>query len=78
MDTIRNKVARSSLVVGLVGALMLVGAGAANATTDPVETAFNDMEAKVTTYGAAIVALVVLAVAIFLGIKYLKRGVSKA
>lgn len=53
-------------------------AGPSSATTDPVATAFDDMEAKVTTYGAAIVALVVLAVGIFLGIKYLRKGVSKA
>lgn len=57
----------------------LLGAGPASATpADPVGDAFDEMQGKITTYGAAIVGLVVLSVGIFLGIKYLRKGVSKA
>ena len=73
---------RSGLVAGATAGLTMVAlvlAGAASATPpDPVADAFTSMGAKVTLYGAAIVTLVVLAVGIFLGIKYLRKGVSKA
>jgi len=81
-DKLKEAGARVGLVFGAVGTLMTLGvllAGEAGATPpDPVATAFNDMNGKVTTYGAAIVALVVLSVGIFLGIKYLRKGTSKA
>lgn len=71
--------AKVGLVTGLTALMLVAGMGAASAEpADPVTTAFNDMEGKITTYGAAIVGLVVLAVGIFLGIKYLRKGVSKA
>ena len=57
-------------------AIML--AGGASATTDPVADAFTTMQGKVVTYGGAIVALVIVSAGIFLGIKYLRKGVSKA
>jgi hypothetical protein len=64
-------------------ALMVVGmfvmAGAASATpADPVGDAFDTLQGKVTLYGAAVVALVVAVVVLFFGIKFLKRGASKA
>jgi hypothetical protein len=68
----------STLAALMIGAFAMASAGNATTTTDPVSDAFTDMNGKVTTYGAAIVALVVLAVGIFLGIKYLRKGVSKA
>lgn len=58
--------------------MALVLAGPSSASTDPAETAISDMGAKVTTYGTAILALVVLSAGIFLGIKYLRKGISKA
>lgn len=69
---------RAAVLTGLTALMFVAGTAAANAATDPVADAFTSMEGKVTTYGAAIVALVVLAVGIFLGIKYLRKGVSKA
>lgn len=56
-------------------AVMLAGAASA---TDPVTAAFTDMQAKVVLYGGAIVALVVVSAALFLGIKYLRKGTQKA
>jgi hypothetical protein len=76
---ISGRVAAVSAAVGTLMTLGFILAGPASATpADPVQAAFDDMESKVTLYGAAIVALVVLAVGIFLGIKYLRKGVSKA
>lgn len=80
MDKIKGLAGRTGLVGGtVVGvfAVMAILAGTASAD-DPVTAAFTEMNSKVTTYGAAIVALVVLSVGIFLGIKYLRKGVSKA
>jgi hypothetical protein len=45
---------------------------------DSTLTAFNDLQDKVGTYGGAIVGLVVAAVVVTFGIKWLKRGASKA
>lgn len=70
--------ALTSMTVGTLG-VMLALAGSASATpVDPIETAFDGLSAKITLYGGFIVALVVLSVGIFLGIKYLRKGVSKA
>lgn len=73
---------RAGVLGALVTTFMLgafIAAGSASATVaDPVDQAFTDMQGKVTTYGAAIVALVVVAAGIFLGVKYLKKGLSKA
>lgn len=79
MITVRERAAQIGALFSALFVMGVVGAAGASATpADPVETAFNDMEAKVTTYGGAIVALVVLSIGIFLGIKYLRKGVSKA
>lgn len=73
---------KSALVGGAVGTLFMTAfilAGSASAqTVDPVEGAFTSMNDKIQTYGVAIVGLVVLAAGIFLGIKYLRKGVSHA
>lgn len=81
MENVKQIAGRVALGFSAVsGALMLgfVLAGPSSAAADPVTTAFNDMEGKITTYGTAIVGLVVLAVGIFLGIKYLRKGTSAA
>lgn len=79
MNTITKRAATASAFLGTVLTMGFILAGPASATpADPIDAAFTSMEGKVTTYGVAIVSLVVLAVALFLGIKYLKRGVSKA
>lgn len=69
-------------LVGVVSTLFLAGglaaAGPASAAADPVGDAFGDMQAKVVLYGGLIVSLVVASIVIFLGIKYLRKGVSKA
>lgn len=79
MEIIKDRAARVGAAFSALFVLGVLGAGAASATpADPVETAFTDMEGKITTYGGAIVALVVLSIGIMLGIKYLRKGVSKA
>lgn len=81
VDNIKQIGGRVGMGVSALGTLLMVGvmlAGPSSAAGDPVAGAFDDMETKVTTYGAAIVALVVLSVGIFLGIKYLRKGISKA
>lgn len=81
LDSMKAGAARVGMLTGATAGIAMLGfflAGSASAQGDPIETAFTDMEGKVTTYGGAIVALVVIAAAIFLGIKYLKKGVSKA
>jgi len=77
---VKNMIGRGAAIVSTLGTLTVLGfvlAGPASAA-DPVTTAFADMESKITLYGGAIVALVVLSAALFLGIKYLRKGVSKA
>lgn len=73
---------RVALVTGAVTTALFMGlfmAGPASATpADPVTDAFSDMSAKIVSYGALVVGLVVLAVGIFLGIKWLRKGVSAA
>lgn len=79
VESIKDRAAALGAVLSTLFVVGILTASGASATpADPVETAFTDMESKVTTYGGAIVSLVVLAVGIFLGIKYLRKGVSKA
>lgn len=77
MKEIAGRVAGIGAALSTMVVLGFVLAGPASAA-DPVTTAFDDMESKITLYGGAIVALVVLSAALFLGIKYLRKGVSKA
>lgn len=83
MERFKNLAGRAGLVTGMTAglgmvALVLAGPASAAPGDDPALDGINDMAAKVTTYGAAIVALVVLSAGLFLGIKYLRKGVSKA
>lgn len=78
MENLKQIGARVGMVLTFASLVVVGSVSAASAQTDPVADAFTSMEGKITTYGGAIVALVVLAVGIFLGIKYLRKGVSKA
>lgn len=77
---------RLAIMAGMFGALsvmaFMVMGEAANATTTTtpatVDDGFTQLNDKITTYGGSIVALVVLAAGIFIGVKYLKKGLSKA
>jgi hypothetical protein len=76
---------RAGVVWAAVVGLFLAGfvaASGASATTDPppdpVSQGFTDAGTKVALYGGAMVALVLVGLLIMLGIKYLRRGVSKA
>lgn len=68
-----------SAVVALftTGLLFASGANAA-AGDDPALDAITGLGTKVTLYGGAIVALVAISMAIWLGIRYMKSGTSKA
>lgn len=69
----------AATVAGLLTVVGFVGAGAAMATpADPVAGAFTSMQDKIVTYGAAIVGLVVASAVIFLGVKYIRKGLAKA
>lgn len=82
MERFKEMGGRAAVLGSAVTGTLLMGfimAGPASATpADPVEAAFSDMSAKIVTYGALVVGLVVLAVGIFLGIKWLRKGVSAA
>lgn len=79
MNQIMQKSGLAGIGTALLFAASMVLAGAASATpADPVGDAFTELQGKVTTYGAAVVALVVAVVVLFFGIKFLKRGASKA
>lgn len=79
LDRIKDGGARVGVGFTVLGAMLMTSvilAGSASAAVDPVETAFNDMEGKVTTYGAALAAITVLAVGILLGLAWLKKARS--
>lgn len=82
IDILKSSVQRLGLVSGVAATLTMAAflvAGAANAqATDPVDTAFDTLQSKVTTYGGATVALVVAVVVLFFGIKMLRKGAAKA
>lgn len=56
-----------------VGVSMLFGSVGAFAQSDPFATAVAAAEAKVDTYGAALVGLAAVAVLFFIAIKYVKK-----
>lgn len=66
------------LSVTMIGVLAMAGSASATPPADPVEDAFGDLQDKVTLYGGLIVALVVAVVILFFGLKFLKKGASKA
>lgn len=79
METFKQLGGRAALGMSAVGALIMTGivlAGPASATADPISTAFDDLESKVTLYGTALVTLVVLAIGILFGIGWLKKARS--
>lgn len=82
MEKLSNLGRRSAFVTGIVGTLMVTGllfAGGANAAgTDPAGDAITGLGTKITTYGGAIVGLVILSMGFWLGIKYLRKATSKA
>lgn len=61
-----------------VTGLILAGPASAAEGDDPALDAITGFGAKVTAYGAAMVAVVVIAVGIMLGVKYLRKAASKA
>jgi hypothetical protein len=80
-NIVKNGAARLAVLTGVVGVTVLSGlafAGPASAAADPVGDAFADMQTKIVTYGGLIVGLVIAGAIIFLGIKYLRKGLSKA
>ena len=77
-DVVRGVASRTALVGStlsalLVGSLLLAGSASA-VGEDPVLDAFTELQGKVTTYGGAIVLLVVAVTVLFFGIKFFKRG----
>lgn len=79
MEKIKEAGSRVALAFSTALFMVVGTVGIASAqTADPVSDAFADMKTKVLLYGGLIVTLVVAAVGIFLGIKYLRKGVSKA
>lgn len=82
VERMKEMGARAGMTLGVLGVLgmtsiMLAGSASA-AGADPVIGAFDDVEGKIGTYGTAIVGIVVASVLLFLGIKYLRKGGSKA
>lgn len=79
MEMIRT---RAAAVTGLLGTMMLAGfiaAGSASAEpADPGLTAINDFKGTVTSYGTALIAVVVVAVGLVLAVKYIRKAASKA
>lgn len=82
METLSNLGRRAAFVTGITATLGLVSfmlAGSASAAgTDPAGDAITALGAKITTYGGAIVGLVILSMGFWLGIKYLRKATSKA
>lgn len=63
------------MVLGM--AFLMAGPASAQAA-DPVSGAFADAGTKVATYGGLAVALIVTGLVIWLGVKYVTKGVAKA
>lgn len=83
MDRFKELAGRVGLVGGGASLAMVLGfvlAGPASAAPgdDPALDGITELGTKVTLYGAAMVAVVVIGVGIMLGIKYLRRATSKA
>lgn len=79
VDNFKGAGARAAAGLSALGAMFVVGvmlAGPSSAAADPVSTAFDTMEGKITTYGGALATLTVLAVGIMLGLAWLKKARS--
>ena len=76
-----DHIKRLGAVGGAVSGLTFVGlmlAPGAFATPDPGTQAINDFGDKVTTYGTAMIAVVVIAVGLLLAVKYIRKAASHA
>ena len=79
MHTIAARTGLAGVGTAILFAASFALAGVASATpADPVADGLDELQSKVATYGTAVVALVVAVVVLFFGIKFLKRGASKA
>lgn len=83
MEHAKQILGRAGLVGGVMGTLTMVSfmlAGAANAADGDatIDAQFTDLQSKVVTYGGAMVALAVVGIGLTLGLKYLRKAVSKA
>lgn len=80
MEKKQNVKVRLGMFAAFMSAMFagMFALASASSADDPVSTGFTTLQANVTTYGAAIVALVLVSAGIFLGVKYLRKGISKA
>lgn len=83
MEGFKQIGARAGLTFGAAFGLVVMGvlmAGPSSAAVgdDPTADSIAALGTKVATYGAAMVAVVVIGVGIMLGLKYLKKAASKA
>lgn len=82
LDHIKTGGRRAATLAGAlggIGVLAFVLAGPSSAAGEDVGLdAITGLGTKVAAYGAAIVAVVVISVGIMLGVKYLRKAVSKA
>lgn len=72
---------RSGVVGSALAGLFTLGlmvAGPASATVDPGEQAISDFGSKVTTYGAAMIGVVVIGVGVMLAVRYISKAGNRA
>lgn len=73
---------RAAVLGGAVSGLTVLGfmlAGPSGATTaDPGEAQITSFGDKVTTYGTAMIGVVVIGLGILLAVKYIRKAASKA
>ncbi len=80
MESLRKRLA---VLAALVGGLFLVGGGVANAAVDPgtttaITSGFSDLQTiVVTVLAVALFAIAVAALAIKMGVKWLRKGASQ-
>lgn len=82
MEKFHNLAARGAAVggtlVGLLGLGVLLAGPSSAQAGDPGTAAINDFGDKVTTYGTAMIGVVVIAVGLMLAVKYIRKAASKA
>jgi hypothetical protein len=71
-----NAIRRAALVA--VPAALVGGIAHANTTTNPGDAVFTAVQSQVTTYGTAGFALLVIVLGFTIGMKLVKKMVSKA
>jgi hypothetical protein len=62
----------------LIAGVLFMAGGSYAVGEDPAGDGIASLQASVLTYGTAVVALVLVAAGIFLGVKYLKKALSHA